>query len=247
MEWIQAADSAGEFWNVDDSDIGDFLNFCDGREETPTVIERSPAEWQVNETWSTSEGRDERGLQRWQWTTEEDALLSRLGKKLDKDWTKIAEFFPNKSIGNIKKRFLNKHDPEMKRIGWTEEEDEIIMLLFSKNGCSWTQIAEHLPGRPPDSIKNRFYGTLRKRLPHEDQVKLIRRPRAATSLLSEVASSKPTTGGEATLDEESLRRMTAPEKLKRIEELSVKVRSLEDNLTSAKQQIERLRATLAGQ
>mmetsp|Transcript_21791 Transcript_21791/g.39728 ORF Transcript_21791/g.39728 Transcript_21791/m.39728 type:complete len:248 (+) Transcript_21791:1541-2284(+) len=246
MEWIKAADSAGDFWDVDDSDVGNFLDFCCDRETTPIDHEQTD-NWQVSDNWSISESRDDRNVHRWQWTPEEDALLGRLGKKLNKDWTKIAEFFPNKSIGNIKKRFLNKHDPEMKRIGWTAEEDDIIMLLFSKRGCSWTTIAEHLPGRPPDSIKNRFYGTLRKRLPYEEQVKLIRRPRAATSLLAEETSSRKTKQSEQpSLDEESLRKMTSEEKLKRIEELSVKVRSLEVNLTSAKQQIERLRATLAG-
>lgn len=246
MEWINAADSAGKFWDIEDADVGDFLNFCGEPDTTPT--EEGPRDnWQVDEIWgTTSECRDERNLHRWQWTAEEDALLGKMGKKLNKDWPKIAEHFPNKSIGNIKKRFLNKHDPEVKRVGWSADEDEIIMLLFSKRGCSWTQIAEHLPGRPPDSIKNRFYGTLRKRLPHDEQVKLIRRPRAATSLLAEEATPRNSSPSPLNLDEDSLRKMTSEQKLQKIEALSVKVRSLEDNLTSAKLQIERLRATLAG-
>jgi hypothetical protein len=245
MEWIKAADSAGEFWEVDDVDIGRFLDpWCD--REVLAINTEHIEPWDIQDSWkSVEEAKDDRSLRRWQWTAEEDAMLGQLGKRFNKDWSKLAEYFPSKSIGNIKKRFLNKHDPDQKKINWTAAEDDIIMLLFSKQGCSWTQIAEHLPGRSPDSIKNRFYGTLRKRLPHEDQVKLIRRPKAAKCLLAEEQGG----GGKSVwtscvLDEERVRQMTSDEKLRHIDELSMKVRSLEQNLSSAKQQIELIRATL---
>jgi hypothetical protein len=244
MEWIKAADSAGEFWEVDDIDVGSFLDTCCDRE--PPSINAEPSKpWDIQHKEESVEAKDDdRSLHRWQWTAEEDAMLGQLAKRFNKDWSKLAEYFPSKSIGNIKKRFLNKHDPDQKKISWTAAEDDIIMLLFSKQGCSWTQIAEHLPGRSPDSIKNRFYGTLRKRLPHEDQVKLIRRPKAAKCLLADEHGSVKPVWNPDVLDEERVRQMTSDEKLRHIDELSVKVRSLEQNLSSAKQQIELLRATL---
>lgn len=50
----------------------------------------------------------------------------------------------------------------MKKSNWTVEEDELIFLLFKKYGSSWSRLAKHFIGRTENSIKNRFYSTVRK-------------------------------------------------------------------------------------
>lgn len=52
--------------------------------------------------------------------------------------------------------------PEVKRGNWTPEEDKLIFRLYHEHGSKWTVIAQFLDGRTENSIKNRFYSTLRK-------------------------------------------------------------------------------------
>ena len=40
----------------------------------------------------------------------------------------------------------------------------MIFELHKQYGKSWSKIAEHIPGRTDNSVKNRFYSTLRRNL-----------------------------------------------------------------------------------
>jgi phage terminase large subunit-like protein len=237
MEWFNAADSAGVYW--DEQTLNDVLvGCCEDRETHPSPLHMS-SEWQIPQI---EEGSHPREVLRWQWTAEEDILLSSLAKHYSQDWSKIVEFFPNKSVSNVKKRYLNKHSPEIRKSNWTSQEDQVILSLYTEQNCSWIQIAEHLIGRQPDAIKNRFYGTLRKKLPESEQARLARRPKRTRPAVQkdEVVESPPV----MTFNEDDLRNMTADEKLQRIEELCSKVNSLESSLELAKMQITRLKETL---
>ena len=44
----------------------------------------------------------------------------------------------------------------IKQGDWTADEDRTIMSSVSELGQKWTQIAERLPGREANSIKNHF-------------------------------------------------------------------------------------------
>jgi phage terminase large subunit-like protein len=241
MEWFNAADSAGVYW--DEQTLNDVLvGCCQDRETQDPSPLQMPSEWHIPQNEEDTHPRE---VLRWQWTAEEDILLSRLAKHYSQDWSKIVEFFPNKSVSNVKKRYLNKHSPEIRKSNWTAQEDQVILSLYAEQNCSWIQIAEHLTGRQPDAIKNRFYGTLRKKLPESEQARLARRPKAARRSVQkeqeEVAEESPPV---TTFNEEDLRNMTSEEKLQRIEELCSKVNSLESSLELAKKQITRLKETL---
>lgn len=62
----------------------------------------------------------------------------------------------------IRERFINKLDPKIKKEEWTEEEDRKILELYSNIGSKWSEISKHLPGRPENKIKNRFYSFIQK-------------------------------------------------------------------------------------
>jgi len=49
----------------------------------------------------------------------------------------------------------------VKKGAWSREEDFVIFKRFSEIGSKWSKIAAELPGRTENSIKNRFYSTLR--------------------------------------------------------------------------------------
>ena len=57
---------------------------------------------------------------------------------------------------------MNNLGPGIKKGNWSEEEDEKIFNLYIKYGSSWSRIAKYIAGRTENSIKNRFYSTLRK-------------------------------------------------------------------------------------
>jgi len=102
-----------------------------------------------------------------QWTREEDELLASLAKKHKRNWEKVGSHFPNKSPKAIQKRWANKHDPSLKKTRWSPEEDKLIRSLYKTYGGNWKKIAEMIKGRAPDAIKNRYYGTIKKRYLHE--------------------------------------------------------------------------------
>mmetsp|Transcript_732 Transcript_732/g.687 ORF Transcript_732/g.687 Transcript_732/m.687 type:complete len:190 (+) Transcript_732:418-987(+) len=59
-------------------------------------------------------------------------------------------------------RWSNHLCPAVKKGDWTDEEDELIYTLHQRYGCSWSKIAKFVPNRTENTIKNRFYSTLRK-------------------------------------------------------------------------------------
>ncbi|KAL9182262.1 hypothetical protein ACHAXT_012914 [Thalassiosira profunda] len=47
--------------------------------------------------------------------------------------------------------------------GWTEEEDEQVIQLHAQLGNNWIKIAQEMPGRSDQGVKNRWYGSLTSR------------------------------------------------------------------------------------
>ena len=59
---------------------------------------------------------------------------------------------------------MNRHDPAYTHRNWSKSEDNLILALFSKFGGKWRKIAEKIPHRHPDAIKNRYYSVIRRRI-----------------------------------------------------------------------------------
>lgn len=96
------------------------------------------------------------------WTKEEDRLLAELVGRCLSNWGEIALFFPKKHASIVKRRWENTLDPDIKKTGWTAEEDETIQTILVQKGPMWKEIAKALPGRPPDMVKNRYYGHIKR-------------------------------------------------------------------------------------
>ena len=105
------------------------------------------------------------------WTLEDDEKLSRVAKDCNYDWKLIAEEFPGRSTSEVEQRWRYRIDPNTKKSTWSKEEDEILLMMHQKFGGKWKLISSYLPGRLPNSIKNRFYAKLYKK-----QVKPIKEP-----------------------------------------------------------------------
>jgi hypothetical protein len=99
------------------------------------------------------------------WTREEDeTIISFVRREGTKNWRKLATLLPGRVGKQCRERWRNHLDPEVNHQPWTEAEDAILIDLHERIGNQWVKIAEHLPGRSDNAIKNRWNSTLKKAL-----------------------------------------------------------------------------------
>jgi hypothetical protein len=103
------------------------------------------------------------GLTKGPWTMEEDKkLIEWIKVEGSHKWSQCAEFISGRSGKQCRERWSNTLSPNVKKGNWTLEEDYNIFNLFSVYGSKWSKIALNFPGRTENSVKNRFYSTLRR-------------------------------------------------------------------------------------
>ncbi|XP_010547258.1 PREDICTED: transcription factor MYB24 [Tarenaya hassleriana] len=80
-------------------------------------------------------------------------------------WTDIARNAGLQRCGkSCRLRWINYLRPDLKRGGFSPQEEDLILHLHSILGNRWSQIAARLPGRTDNEIKNFWNSTLKKRL-----------------------------------------------------------------------------------
>jgi hypothetical protein len=98
------------------------------------------------------------------WTRQEDeVILNFVHVHGCKTWTKLAKMLPGRIGKQCRERWMNHLNPDLCRDQWTEEEDARLMDLHREFGNKWSRIAEHLPGRADNMVKNRWYSILSKK------------------------------------------------------------------------------------
>ena len=99
------------------------------------------------------------------WTEHEDSLLRSLVEQLGQGlWAAIAAQIPGRTGKQVRERWLNHLSPHVTKHPWSAEEDAIIIESHRRFGNCWSRIAKMLHGRSDNSVKNRFYTTLRRRI-----------------------------------------------------------------------------------
>nr|QWQ79392.1 MYB33 [Zanthoxylum armatum] len=95
-------------------------------------------------------------LRRGPWTLEEDTLLTHyIHRHGEGRWNMVAKFAGLKRTGkSCRLRWLNYLKPDIKRGNLTPQEQFLILELHSKWGNRWSKIAQCLPGRTDNEIKN---------------------------------------------------------------------------------------------
>lgn len=95
-------------------------------------------------------------LRRGPWTLEEDTLLTRyISHHGEGRWNMLAKCAGLKRTGkSCRLRWLNYLKPDIKRGNLTPQEQLLILELHSKWGNRWSKIAQCLPGRTDNEIKN---------------------------------------------------------------------------------------------
>jgi hypothetical protein len=103
------------------------------------------------------------GLTKGPWSIAEDRkLLEWVQKEGPNKWTACAEYIKGRSGKQCRERWLNTLNPGVKKGNWEAEEDYLIFKLFTQFGSQWSKINLYFERRTENSIKNRFYSTLRR-------------------------------------------------------------------------------------
>ncbi|XP_062145556.1 transcription factor MYB62-like [Alnus glutinosa] len=99
---------------------------------------------------------EEMELRRGPWTLEEDSMLIHyIACHGEGRWNLLAKCAGLKRTGkSCRLRWLNYLKPDIKRGNLTPQEQLLILELHSKWGNRWSKIAQHLPGRTDNEIKN---------------------------------------------------------------------------------------------
>jgi len=97
------------------------------------------------------------------WSPEEDLKLIELVEEFGaNNWTVIAnELAGGKRSKQCRERYHNHLQADIKKGGWTDEEERLIFELQAEYGNQWAKIATFFPGRTDNSIKNRYNSMMR--------------------------------------------------------------------------------------
>jgi hypothetical protein len=88
---------------------------------------------------------------------EEDQLIIYLYEVFGvKKWETISQFFEQRTPKILHDRYVNHLVPNLKKDKWTIDEDDHLLSFVQKYGKRWVLISKQLPGRSPNSIKERF-------------------------------------------------------------------------------------------
>ncbi|XP_055822210.1 transcription factor MYB53-like [Solanum dulcamara] len=105
-------------------------------------------------------------LKKGPWTSEEDEkLVEYIQENGHRNWQLVPKRAGLNRCGkSCRLRWTNYLRPDIKRGGFSEEEEEMIINLHSILGNKWSRIAAHLPGRTDNEIKNLWNTHLKKKL-----------------------------------------------------------------------------------
>ncbi|CAF2135552.1 unnamed protein product [Brassica napus] len=113
-----------------------------------------------------SPSSDDSGLKKGPWTPEEDEkLVNYVQKHGHSSWRALPKLAGLNRCGkSCRLRWTNYLRPDIKRGKFSPDEEQTILNLHAVLGNKWSTIANHLPGRTDNEIKNFWNTHLKKKL-----------------------------------------------------------------------------------
>ncbi|XP_010240896.1 PREDICTED: transcription factor MYB39-like [Nelumbo nucifera] len=129
---------------------------------------------------------DDSGLKKGPWTPEEDQkLIEYIQKHGHGSWRALPRLAGLNRCGkSCRLRWTNYLRPDIRRGKFSDEEEQIIINLHSVLGNKWSAIANQLPGRTDNEIKNYWNTHIRKKLLQMGIDPVTHRPRTDLNLLA---------------------------------------------------------------
>ncbi|KAL5217045.1 hypothetical protein ABZP36_017729 [Zizania latifolia] len=147
-------------------------------------------------------------LRRGPWTVEEDLLLvNYIAAHGEGRWNSLARSAGLKRTGkSCRLRWLNYLRPDLRRGNITPQEQLLILELHSRWGNRWSKIAQHLPGRTDNEIKNYWRTRVQKHAKQlkcdvnskqfKDVMRYLWMPRLVERIQAAASSSSGTAAGQ---------------------------------------------------
>jgi hypothetical protein len=95
---------------------------------------------------------------------EDQLILDHVKKNGAQNWSKLMEVIPHRNPKQVRERWCNHLNPEISHCSWTAEEDLHILKYYNKYGAKWSKIAQFMPSRSDNSIKNRWNTSISRRI-----------------------------------------------------------------------------------
>ncbi|KAJ0233943.1 Transcription factor MYB92 [Hirschfeldia incana] len=126
-----------------------------------------------------SPSSDDSGLKKGPWTPEEDEkLVKYVQKHGHSSWRALPKLAGLNRCGkSCRLRWTNYLRPDIKRGKFSPDEEQTILNLHAVLGNKWSTIANHLPGRTDNEIKNFWNTHLKKKLIQMGIDPMTHRPR----------------------------------------------------------------------
>lgn len=102
------------------------------------------------------------GIVKGSWTKEEDRKILDLVGKFGRSWSKISRNLITRNGKQIRDRYINILDPNVKKGKFCIEEDLKLLNLYRQFGSKWATISKFFENRTADMIKNRFHSSIKK-------------------------------------------------------------------------------------
>jgi hypothetical protein len=86
----------------------------------------------------------------------EDQHIIQLVNQIGRKWKIIESFIEGRKANQIRERYLNYLDNDLKSLPWNREEDNLLLTSASRFSFCWKQMEIYFPGRTDVHLKNRF-------------------------------------------------------------------------------------------